>query len=107
MGGRESFRPRVVSAVGRFGLSRFGLSRFGPGSFRPILVSRFGLILFNPYLLYNILYARCVCHMRLVYHAASLARVLGSITGRKMCIFIIPLKTIEKLQWSFLWQQYA
>ena len=36
---------------GRFGLGRFGLSRFGTGSFRPILVSRFGLILFNPYML--------------------------------------------------------
>ena len=79
--GRGSFRPLVVSAVGRFGLGRFGLSRFGPGSFRPILVSRFGLILFNPYILHYILYARCVCYTRLVYHAASLARVLGSITG--------------------------
>ena len=73
--------------MGRFGLGRFGLSRFGPGSFWPILVSRFGLVLFNSYILYNILYAnvsRCDCHMRLVYHAASLARVLGFITGRKI-----------------------
>ena len=67
--------------MGSFGLGRFGLSRFGPGSFRPILVSRFGLILFNPYILYNILYARCVCYTRLVNHAVSLARVRGSITG--------------------------
>ena len=67
--GLVSFRPCVVSAVGRFGLGRFGLSRFGPGSFRPILVSRFGLILFNPYIRYNKLYARCVCYTRLVYHA--------------------------------------
>ena len=52
--GRESFRPRVVSAVGRFGLGRFGLSRFGPGSFRPILASRFGLVLFSPYNLFKI-----------------------------------------------------
>ena len=80
--GRESFRPWVVSAVVRFGLGRFGLSRFGPGSFRPILVSRFGLIfLFNPYILYNILYARCICYTRLLYHAVSLARVPGSISG--------------------------
>ena len=35
--GNGSFRPCVVSAV-----CRFGLSRFGPGSFRPILVGRFG-----------------------------------------------------------------
>ena len=44
--------------------------------------------------------------MRLVYHAASLARVLGSTTGRKICIFI-PLKMTEKLQWPFLREQYA
>ena len=41
--GNGSFRPRVVSALGRFGLGRFGLGRFGPGSFRPSLVGRFGL----------------------------------------------------------------
>ena len=35
--GNGSFRPRVVSALGRF-----GLGRFGPGSFRPSLVGRFG-----------------------------------------------------------------
>ena len=74
--------------MGRFGLGRFGLSRFGPGSFRPILVSRFGLILFNPYILYNILYARCVCYTRLVNHAASLARVRGSITGFTFISFL-------------------
>ena len=31
-----------------FDLGRFGLSRFGPGSFRPNLLSRFGLILLHP-----------------------------------------------------------
>ena len=36
--GNGSFRPRVISALGRF-----GLGRFGPGSFRPSLVGRFGL----------------------------------------------------------------
>ena len=36
-----SFRPRVVSA-----LRRFGPGSFRPGSFRPNLVSRFGLIFF-------------------------------------------------------------
>ena len=34
---------RVVSALGCF-----GLGRFGPGSFRPILVGRFGLIFLSP-----------------------------------------------------------
>ena len=43
-----SFRPRVVSALGCFGLGRFCLGRFGPGSFRPILVGRFGLIFLSP-----------------------------------------------------------
>ena len=38
-----SFRFRVVSARGRF-----GLSRLGPGSFRPIYVGRFGLIFSQP-----------------------------------------------------------
>ena len=42
--GNESFRPRIVSAMGRFGPARFGLSRFGPESFGPLLVGRFGLI---------------------------------------------------------------
>ena len=45
--GSESFRPRVVSALGCFGLGRFGLGRFGPGSFRPSLVGRFGLFFLN------------------------------------------------------------
>ena len=81
-------------------MSRFGRGSFRPGSFRPgsirpesirpwVVSANFGKIgesfrpdfLFNPYILYYILYARCVCYTRLVYHAASLARVLGSITG--------------------------
>ena len=50
--GNGSFRPRVVSALsrfgpGRFGLGHFGLGRFGPGSFRPSLVVRFGLFFLN------------------------------------------------------------
>ena len=64
---KSAFRPtplvngiRVVSALGRFGLSRFGLGRFGQfwgwvvsalvgGSFRPIFwVSRFGPESFRP-----------------------------------------------------------
>ena len=36
--GNGSFRPRVVSALGRF-----GLGRFSPGLFRPNSVGRFGL----------------------------------------------------------------
>ena len=43
---RESFRPWVVSPVGRFALGRFALSRFAPESFRPFLVGRFALIFF-------------------------------------------------------------
>ena len=46
--GNGSFRPWVVLALGRFGPGRFGLSRFGPGSFRALLVGRFGLIVSNP-----------------------------------------------------------
>ena len=45
--GPESFRPRVVSALGRFGLGRCGLGRFGPGSFRPNSVGRFGIFFLN------------------------------------------------------------
>ena len=45
--GPESFRPRVVSALGCFCLGRFGLDRFGPGSFRPSLVGHFGLFFLN------------------------------------------------------------
>ena len=56
----RNLRIRVVSALGRFGLSRFGLGRFGQfwgwvvsalvgGSFRPIFwVSRFGPESFRP-----------------------------------------------------------
>ena len=44
---------RVVSDASRFGLGRFGLIQFGPGWFRSTLMSRFDLILFNPYILNN------------------------------------------------------
>ena len=72
--------------MGRFGLGRFDLSRFGPGSFRPILVSRFGLIfLFNRYILYNILNARCVCYTRLVV----LQGYLGLLQGEKLHLYSI------------------
>ena len=43
-----SFQPRVVSALGCFGLGRFGLGRYGPVSFRPLLMGRFGLIFLIP-----------------------------------------------------------
>ena len=42
LAGNGSFRPRVVSA-----LSRFGPGLFRPGSFRPNLVGRFGLFFFS------------------------------------------------------------
>ena len=85
--GNGSFRPWVVSALSRFGRGSFRPGSFRPESIRPWVVSaNFGEsfrpdFLFNPYILYYIFYARCVCYTRLVYHAASLARVLGSITG--------------------------
>ena len=44
--GNGSFRARVVSVLGLFGLGRFCLSSFGTGSFRPICVGRLGLIFF-------------------------------------------------------------
>ena len=64
----------VVSA-----LSPFGRGSFRPGSFRPESIrpwvdsANFGEsfrpdFLFNLYILYYILYARCVCYTRLVYH---------------------------------------
>ena len=56
--GNGSFRPRVVSALSRFGPESFrpwvvsawvdsALGRFGPGSFRPNSVSRFGIFFLN------------------------------------------------------------
>ena len=41
---RDSFRPWVVSPVGRFALGYFALGRFARESFRPYLVGCFALI---------------------------------------------------------------
>ena len=44
--GPGSFRPWLVSPVGRFALGRFALSRFARGSFCPYLVGRFVLVFY-------------------------------------------------------------
>ena len=72
--GSGSFRPRVVSALSRFGRESFRPGSSRPESFRPWVVSANFSESFRPDFLksYTMLYFRYICYMRLVNHSVVL-----------------------------------